>query len=197
MAGDELAPGLAPGLLLAAPSLGDPNFNRTVVLLGHHGDEGAMGWVINGEELPAVGQLLRSSGLVTDGTVLPGTSAFQRSARVGGPVAPATGWILYRPGSQPLPGELTVSSDLAVSGDSDALAAVLRGEGPSDFRLVIGYAGWSAGQLEAEIGQGAWLPAAVDSALVLDTAADQQWEQAYQRSVGIAPAAFTNRRGTA
>jgi putative transcriptional regulator len=193
MGGDDLAP----GLLLAAPSLGDPNFERTVVLLGHHDAKGAMGWVINGDELASVAELLRSSGLVPERTTLPSTTSFARPARVGGPVAPATGWIVYRPSADPLPGELAVGTDLAVTGDSDALAAVLRGEGPPDFRLVIGYAGWSPGQLEAEIRQGAWLPAAVDAALVLDTAADEQWEQAYQRSVGIAPAAFTSRRGLA
>ena len=188
---------LAPGLLLAAPSLGDPNFERTVVLLGHHDGKGAMGWVLNGEELPPVDELLHKSGLVPKNTALPRRKAFGRPARVGGPVAPASGWIVYRRASAPLPGELAIGPELAITGDSDALAAVIRGEGPTDFRMLIGYAGWSPGQLEGEIQQGAWLPAPVDAGLVFETPMVDLWEEAYKRTVGASPGSFTSRRGQA
>lgn len=188
---------LAPGLLLAAPALGDQNFRHTVVLLGHHDDGGAMGWVINGDELPPVGELLASSGLLAAGRKPPATAAFARAARVGGPVSPQMGWLVYARDAVTLPGEIAVGPELGVTGDRDALAAVLRGDGPQDFRLLIGYAGWGPGQLEDEIRAGAWLPAPVDAALIFETAEDRIWHEAYRRAVGTAPAAFTSRSGMA
>jgi putative transcriptional regulator len=184
---------LAPGLLLAAPRLGDPNFERTVVLLARHDDSGALGWVINGRAAGAVGELLQSSRLIPEGVEVPRTAAFTRAARVGGPVSPESGWVLYLRGDAPLPGEVDVGESLAVTGDLDALRRVIR-EGRDDFRLFVGYAGWSPGQLEGEVRAGVWLPADVDASLVL-TEADDLWEQAYHRTIGAAPGAFVSTRG--
>jgi putative transcriptional regulator len=64
--------------------------------------------------------------------------------------------------------------------------------------LLLGYAGWGPGQLEAEVQAGAWLPAAVDAQLVFDTTTDALWDAAYHRSIGVAPGAFVStRRGSA
>jgi putative transcriptional regulator len=188
---------LAPGLLLAAPSLHDPNFERTVVLLGRSGDEGALGWVINGRELMSVRELLTSSDLVPEGVTLPAGEAFSRLACVGGPVAPAAGWLIYRRLPQALAGEIEIGPDLAVSGELSTFTDLLRGSGPESFRLLLGCAGWAPRQLETEIGAGAWLPAPVDADLVLETALEEIWNAAYRRSVGAGPAAFTNPRGRA
>jgi putative transcriptional regulator len=189
---------LAPGLLLASPSLKDPNFEKTVILLGRHGEDGALGWVVNGRELMAVGELFTSSELIPEGIVVPDTAAFSRAACVGGPVAPAAGWLLYRRIIEgPLPGEIPVGPDLGVSGELAAFNLVLRGSGPREFRLVLGCAGWAPKQLETEIATGAWLPARVDAALVLDTPSDETWDAAYHHAVGASPAAFTSRRGKA
>src|SRR5438093_13581760 len=108
---------LAPGLLLAAPSLRDPNFERTVVLLGKSGEEGALGWVINGRELMSVRELFASSELVPDGTSFPLLEGFSRTACVGGPVAPAAGWLVYRRLDQALAGEIQVGPEIGVSGE--------------------------------------------------------------------------------
>src|SRR3954471_19814125 len=94
---------LAPGLLLAAPSLHDSNFERRVVLLGRHGGDGALGWVINGRELMPVSELLRTSDLMPPEDALPESEAFARSACVGGPVAPAAGWLIYKRQADALP----------------------------------------------------------------------------------------------
>jgi putative transcriptional regulator len=184
---------LAPGLLLAAPRLGDPNFERTVVLLARHDETGALGWVINGRTTGVVGELLDASRLIPEGVEFPRNAAFTRAARLGGPVSPESGWVLYPRGESPLPGEMEVGESLAVTGDLDALRQVIR-EGRDDFRLFVGYAGWSPGQLEGEVRAGVWLPADVDAALVL-TEADDLWEQAYQRTIGAAPGAFVSSRG--
>ena len=89
---------LAPGLLLAAPPLGDPNFSKSVVLLASHTSEGSLGWVVNGLEVAPVAQLLRDAGLTPDGTRLPETLSYAAKARVGGPVSPRSAWVLYRRG---------------------------------------------------------------------------------------------------
>ena len=188
---------LAPGLLLAAPSLRDPNFMHSVVLLGRAGEEGALGWVVNGRELMSVRELLTSSDLVPASQPIPDTPSFASAVRVGGPVAPAAGWLLYRRLPQPLPGEITVGADLGVTGELAAFSALLAGRGPADFRMLLGCAGWAPGQLEAEIGAGAWLPAAVAPALVMDAQAAFVWDEAYHLAVGTEPAAFSRHRGKA
>jgi putative transcriptional regulator len=188
---------LAPGLLLAAPTLQDPNFQRRVVLLGKHDGDGALGWVINGRELMPVRELLRSSELLSEVESIPEAPVFSRAACVGGPVAPAAGWLVYRRQPTALPGEITVGPEIGVSGEMAAFSTLLAGLGPSLFRLVLGCAGWAPGQLEAEISAGAWLPASVDAGLVFDVDLAAVWDGAYHRSVGADPAAFTSRRGQA
>lgn len=189
---------LAPGLLLASPSLGDPNFERTVVLLGHHDQAGALGWVINGRGLMPVAELLRSSDLIPAGMRLPTWPSLTEPARLGGPVDPATGWLLYRSSVYTSENEMPIGTDMCVTGDSETLLSVVRGKGPAEFRLMIGYSGWGPGQLENEMRAGAWLPAPVDASLVFNTASDTIWEEAYRRSLGTGPAAFaTGRRGQA
>jgi putative transcriptional regulator len=188
---------LAPGLLLAAPSLQDPNFERRVVLLGRHGGDGALGWVINGRELMPVRELLRASELLPDTEVIPESPGFSRSACIGGPVAPAAGWLVYRRQGDALPGEIAVGPEIGVSGELAAFSTLIGGAGPPLFRLLLGCAGWAPGQLEAEISAGAWLPASVDPDLVFEIARDLVWDGAYRRSVGADPAAFTSRRGQA
>lgn len=111
---------------------------------------------------------------------------------------PVTGWLLYRTSHEAMSNELSIGSELMVSGDSDSLMSVMRGVGPSEFRMVIGYSGWGPGQLESEIREGAWLPASVDAALIFDTPNHEIWQEAYRRTVGASPGAFTGgRRGQA
>jgi putative transcriptional regulator len=185
---------LAPGLLLAAPNLRDPNFSKTVVLLGRHDDEGALGWVINGRTLVTVTELFKESGLFPEGTVFPGAESFQRLASSGGPVAPATGWLLYRPGPQEMPGQLDLTAELAITGEASAFGELLTlGAKPLPFRLILGCAGWAPGQLEAEISEGAWLPAPLDVDLVFEFEGDRAWDEAYRRTIGAAPAVFSGR----
>ena len=191
---------LAPGFLLAAPNLRDPNFNKTVVLLGRHDDDGALGWVINGRELAPTVELFKTSGLFAESTVFPDVPSFRRVACVGGPVAPATGWLLFRPGEVEVAGQLDLAEGLAVTGEAGAFSDLVAVGGDFarlEFRLILGCAGWAPGQLEAEISAGAWLPAALDVELLFDHDGDRAWDEAYRRSIGAAPAVFSGRPGKA
>ncbi|HEX7598362.1 MAG TPA: YqgE/AlgH family protein [Polyangia bacterium] len=194
---DDARETLAPGMLLAAPTLHDPNFEHSVVLLGRAGSDGALGWVINGRELMTVRELLASSELLPQGNAIPETPSFNAPVRLGGPVAPAAGWLVYRRGSEPMPGEMVVGPEIGVTGELAAFAALVRGEGPTAFKLLLGCAGWAPGQLEGEISGGSWLPTSVRTNLVLAASGAETWDEAYHETVGADPATFSSHRGRA
>ena len=190
---------IEPGLLLAAPKLGDPNFEDTVVLLGLHDEEdGYLGWTVNGAVVETAATIVRATGLVGPDAPLP--PGFDRQAVRGGPVSPESVWILYRrsAGEPLLPGSIEVGPEIAVTATAAALESLVAGEGPSDFHLLVGYAGWGPGQLAREITEGTWLPAAADADLLFDAHRDKLWELGYARVLGSVPAAFvTSHRGSA
>lgn len=182
----------APNLLLAAPRLADPNFERRVVLLGKHEAEGALGWVLNGPPVDAVGTLLQAAELVPAGIRIPSSASFSSPARVGGPVTPESGWLIYREGGPRFDGAIEAGG-LTVCSNAKALEAVIRGDEPREFRLVLGYAGWDAGQLESELREGVWLPASVDAEILFDTDPDQLWDVAYEHATGAPGHALSGR----
>jgi putative transcriptional regulator len=179
---------LAPGFLVAAPSLLDPNFKRSVVLLVDHRAEGSLGFVIN---RPAN---LKLSGML-DALSLTGKvdRAPDAPVLVGGPVAPDTGWLVFERLTASPDGEdvVTVSDDLAVSASRELLQRVVQEDGVvGRFALVLGYAGWGPGQLDEEIAQGAWIPVDLDKRIVFDAHFDARWTEAL-RSLGIEPGRLT------
>jgi putative transcriptional regulator len=183
---------LAPGLLIATPPLSDPNFVKALVLLVAHGEDGALGLVVNGErEVACVGDLLEQLELCDDGT------KYRQSVRLGGPVQPELGWIVYRPNAEPREGEIKLSESCAVTQSREVLASIGRGSGPDGFQTLLGYTGWAPGQLEEEIRHGAWLPIELDASIVFDVAVEKRWAVAFERA-GVAPAAMmTSKRGLA
>lgn len=174
---------LSPGFLVASPGLLDPNFKRSVVLLVDHTDQGSLGFVIN-----------RTSDLelaaLAEGVSIPREDVTgQGLIMVGGPVAPETGWIVLDPrGVTGLPGDtIAVTAGVAVSTSRALLERLMRGELGARQMLVLGYAGWGPGQLDAELAQGAWIPVDLDEGVVFDTGIDNRWGAAL-RSAGIDPA---------
>ena len=112
-------------------------------------------------------------------------------------MAPSAGWLLYRRLPESLPGEITIGTELAITGELAAFGALIDGRGPTDFRMLLGCAGWAPGQLETEISVGSWLPAPVAASLVMDSQAAFAWDEAYHLTVGTEPAAFSRHRGKA
>lgn len=190
------ATSLAPGFLLASPPLGDPNFDRTVVLLAIHGEGGALGFVVNRTAPLTLGELLSFAGYGGDKT----SSA--SPVFVGGPVQPSSGWILG------LDLEVEPSSEVIAVGDRiritssrdafDALARDVQGRpaGAADPKkriVMLGYSGWAPGQLEGEIAAGAWLPVPMDEGILFDTKIEERWEKAYAL-LGLTPAVGMSMR---
>jgi putative transcriptional regulator len=184
-----LAPGvLAPGILVAAPPLADPNFDESVVLLAAHGPDGAFGWVINGREVMTVAELLLRAEITTRHVDAAG------SVRVGGPVAPEQVWLVYRREDrfEDLEGQFDVGDGITASASRKVLEAVVDGQRPRGLLGLVGYAGWGPSQLENEIRAGAWLPTDLDPSILFDTPREQIWHRAYEMA-GTTPIAFTTR----
>lgn len=184
---------LAPGLLIASPPLGDPNFDRTVVLLALHGEGGALGFVINRVAPIEATDLLRQAGYEVEGI------SCELPVYLGGPVKPRSGWIIGRDLGEH-DGLIRVDDRVGVTsspGAFDALAADLRAAGPAadpkGRMILLGYSGWGPGQLEAEIASGAWLPVPLDNAVLFDVDASKRWEKAYQR-MGLTAASMMTMR---
>ncbi len=166
------------------------------MLLGVHEETGSLGWTLNGALVDQAATIVRATSLVAEAAQLPDT--FSGPALRGGPVSPSSVWIVYRRAAGALlPGSITVGEEIAVTSSVDALRVLIDGGGPSTFRLVVGYAGWDAGQLERELAHGSWLPADADAALLFDGDPSTLWERAYAKAIGTIPQAFVGTRGQA
>jgi len=176
---------LAPGFLVAAPSLHDPNFSRAVVLLIDHRTEGSLGFVINRPATVSFKSVANELGLVPAGRPLPDVPVL-----IGGPVAPHTGWIVFDPArgdpSAGGDGTISVSTALKVSASRELLKAIAQRPDATKHLLVLGYAGWGAGQLDGELKQGAWIPVDLDERIVFETPYDERWSAALN-AAGIDP----------
>ncbi len=175
---------LAPGFLVASPSLSCPFFHHTLVLMVEHGAEGSFGFVLNKTAGIAVDAIAEEMKVEPDPA-----RVVDLPVMLGGPVAPNTGWVLFDPTGKPLPSEdtLALGERMAVTASARVLKRFLGGAAPSRAMLLLGYAGWSPGQLEAEMNDGSWIPVDVDPALVFETPLADRWDMAF-RTLGIDPA---------
>ena len=152
--------------LIAMPGMVDPNFSQTVTLICEHGPKGALGIVINRALPMNLGDVFEQLGLSSNDLVL----ARQPVLR-GGPVQTDRGFVLHRPLGN-WQSTLAINDGLGLTTSKDVLEAAGRGEGPKDIFVSLGYAGWSAGQLEAELAQNAWLTVEADPDLLFDLPAE-------------------------
>jgi len=166
---------LAGELLVASPEMRDPRFARTVIYMISHDAAGAQGFVVNrplGEIL--LGRLLEQMQM--DGSSASGKVRLHG----GGPVESLRMFALHT--SDYTSAQSAVVKDgVSVTSDPAILLAVAAGKGPRRLRLVLGYAGWAPGQLEAEMEAGAWIRAAADESLIFDEDYDKKWEKAQAR----------------
>lgn len=180
---------LAPGLLVAAPSLRCPFFNHTVVLLVEHDDDGALGFVVNRPTERKVDSLLASLDVEDRAEELGG------EVWLGGPCAPDTGWVLFDPSSGDTRDveAVELAPRIAVSASRAFLERLARGRGPECYAVLLGYAGWGPGQLDDEIREGSWIWIDADPSLVFDRAHPERWAAALA-TLGIDPARVVGTR---
>lgn len=169
---------LAPGYLVAAPQLRDPNFDGAVILvIEHDDDEGSLGLIINRPSNVDLGTVIEEMRLSSDKTV---DLSDHPLIMAGGPVALERGWILHTPDWSG-PDTRTVHDDLCVTSSLEILHAIIAGEGPKKYRFYLGYSGWGAGQLISEIKVGAWITVPFSVDLVFDVPAEKAWDEALSR----------------
>lgn len=165
---------LAEQFLIAMPGLQDPHFARTLSLICQHDAQGAMGLVLNRPSEYGLGELFDQLDLACDDSVLRALPVLS-----GGPVQAERGFILHADGRS-WDSSMRLSSGLTVTTSRDILQAMAAGDGPDRFQVLLGYSGWSAGQLEAEISENAWLNAPVDQEIIFNTPVESRWQAAAQ-----------------
>jgi len=176
--------------LIAMPAMDDPNFAQGVTLLCQHNEEGAMGLMINRVSEFTVGEVLEQMQIATESKELADIPVL-----MGGPVQPDRGFVLHDDPRE-WSSTLRFGNGLAVSTSRDILEAMARGEGPKNAVIALGYAGWSAGQLEAEIAANSWLTVEADQAILFRTPINDRWKAA-AKSLGINLAQVTDYSGRA
>lgn len=154
--------------LIAMPALADPNFAHSLAWICEHNEEGALGIVVNRPTEMTLSALFEHMEIPLGDNLL-------RSAPVhfGGPVQVDRGFVLHRPLGK-WQSTLEVAEDVGLTTSKDVLEAAACGEGPKDMLVSLGYAGWSAGQLEHELAQNAWLTVEADPSVVFDLPAERR-----------------------
>jgi len=161
-------------LLIAMPQMTDPRFARSVVYIcAHNVREGAMGLVVN-----KLLESLTMGELLTHLKLEPSMTKDMRPVHFGGPVEPGRGFVLHTPDYREDATLVVGEGEFAVTATLDILRAIGKGDGPRRSMLALGYAGWSPGQLDAEIQANGWLSVAADSDLVFDDDFDAKWQRA-------------------
>ncbi|WP_459675429.1 YqgE/AlgH family protein [Acidisoma sp. 7E03] len=177
-------------VLVAMPSLTDPNFAQTVILVCAHGEDGAMGIILNRAlRTPSFEALLRQL------EIAPSPPLRQIRLCAGGPVENARGFVLHTTDWM-AEATLDVDGTFALTTSLDVLKAIAEGQGPRAGLLALGYAGWGPGQLEAELAENAWLSVPPDEALVFDGEDGTRWRRAMQK-MHIDPLALSPLAGHA
>ena len=159
-------------LLIAMPSMGDPNFAQTVALVCEHSASGALGLILN-RPLP-----MRMKEIFEQLEIELGEGPLsERPVLRGGPMQTDRGFVVHRAGGE-WDSTMEVSDTIHVTTSRDILAAMARGEGPEEAVVALGYAGWGGGQLEDEIRANAWLNAPVEAGIIFDLPFESRWHAA-------------------
>lgn len=178
-------------ILIAMPSMQDPRFQRSLVYLCAHSDDGAMGLIVN-----RIADRLTLADLFGKLDIPIGNSLASASVRYGGPVEPGRGFVLHSSDYQCPNATLEVDESTAMTATLEVLHAMGAGRGPKEAIVALGYAGWASGQLESELKQNGWLICPADPELLFGDDHDGKWQRAL-RKLGISEAMLSSRGGTA
>ena len=177
-------------LLVAMPTMGDPRFDRSVIYLCAHSEDGAMGLIVNQPlddlDFP---EILDQLGIES------GADCDEIRVHAGGPVETSRGFVLHSDDYQQ-DGTLVVDQGLALTATTEVLRAIADGAGPSERLMALGYAGWGAGQLDDEIKENAWLVVPATPGLIFSTPDDTKWDQALA-VLGLTPEKLSQFHGHA
>ena len=154
--------------LIAMPSMADPYFAKSLTYVCEHNDQGALGVVVNRPIDMTLQALFERLSLTLKHKDLSDAPIY-----FGGPVQTDRGFVLHEPAGN-WQSTLRVRDAIGLTTSKDILEAVGRGEGPDKLLVTLGYAGWSAGQLEHELGQNAWLTVEAKDAIIFDLPSEER-----------------------
>ena len=181
---------LAGQFLIAMPALTDPNFSRGVAMVCQHGEDGAIGLLVNRMSEFSLGDVLEQMDLACEDPELSSTPVL-----LGGPVQPERGFVLHT-GEGHWESSYRINAAWSVTTSRDILVAMASGEGPSRAVVALGYAGWDAGQLENELMDNSWLTVEADARIVFEAPVEERWIAA-AGLVGVDPTQLTGYAGHA
>jgi len=164
--------------LIAMPQLEDPNFYHTATYICEHNEEGAMGLIINRPLELTLGEVLAHIDIPVESEEIARIPVYY-----GGPVQEDRGFVLHHM-TRRWESTLKITDELAVTTSRDILANIASGNGPDQFLVTLGYAGWGAGQLERELAENAWLSGPANPEILFNTPVAERWTAAAQ-SIGV------------
>jgi putative transcriptional regulator len=180
--------------LIAMPGMRDENFAGSVVYLCEHTEKGALGLVINKPIDIDLKSLFDKVELD-----LQRDEIGRQPVYFGGPVQTERGFVLHEKmsdGPAPFNSTLSVPGGLEMTTSKDVLEALAKGDGPKRILITLGYSGWSAGQLEDELGRNGWLTVDADPRIIFDTPVEQRYERALAL-LGFDPLMLSQQAGHA
>jgi putative transcriptional regulator len=185
-------------MLIAMPTMNDPRFERSVVYMCAHSDDGAMGIIVNqlAQNINFT-ELLRQLEIIGAGEEirLP-PEVGQMRVHIGGPVETGRGFVLHSSDWFVDSSTLPIDDTICLTATLDILKAIAKGDGPENSLLALGYAGWAPGQLETEIQANGWLHCNADPDLVFGEDQSSKYDQALKK-LGIDPGHLASDSGHA
>jgi putative transcriptional regulator len=149
--------------LIAMPSLNDSEFGHSIAYICEHTEQGAMGIVLNHPTSLQLDEILAHLEIEDIRSPHPDRII------AGGPVQTDRGFVLHRSDQQDWDSTLHITEQISLTTSQDILKAMAHNQGPTERLVALGYAGWSAGQLEQEIAENAWLTTPADSDIIFNT----------------------------
>jgi putative transcriptional regulator len=184
-------------LLIAMPGMSDPRFDRSVIYMCAHSEQGAMGIIINkATPMMRFGDLFSQLDLTGNEPLEPSPEMMAMPVLFGGPVEQERGFVLHTSDYFTADSSLPVAENIALTATIDILRAMIKGEGPRRAILALGYSGWAPGQLETEIQQNGWLICPADEDIIFSLDFDERYNAAL-RKLKIDPAMLSSGGGHA
>ncbi len=159
--------------LIAMPNLADKDFAHTVTYLCQHNEEGAIGIIINRPMQMKLGDIFAQMNIDALSRATLNSPVY-----MGGPVQPERGFVIHNTSNQHWDSSIKISETVSLTSSRDILEAIAKSEGPKNYLIALGYAGWTAGQLEKEIINNAWLHTPYAEAILYDTPVSERWNAA-------------------
>ncbi|GGK64088.1 YqgE/AlgH family protein [Amphritea balenae] len=175
--------------LLSMPHMDDHNFDHTLTFICDHNEYGAMGIVVNRPTELSLGELFNHLELTQECKI-------QAPVYAGGPVQDDRGFILHSPTERDWDSCYEINGQLTITTSMDIMHAISNNEGPEQYLVALGYAGWSAGQLEQELSDNVWLSCPANLDIIFNIPAEERL-QAAATTLGVNLNLMTSQSGHA